>query len=263
MHVQYSRFVLENMAFFDYITVGELQATVAAMEKLFSTTGAPVAHAIEYEVLQMRMGTADDARVQSEINVVTDGQPAPAAQTVDIGRLRHLTAASMVLLALWEARTHLRRVYGMGTARRDPKAKTQAKDLNKTPTRVQGVTGDRFWDEMTQIMTGLASRERMVETCKAFVELMNVDKELKIADEEEELNGNGPGTPINDEEDDNEDETSQPGGRGRKRKAANTPSGRKKRARSGSQPRKRGRPRKQSTITVDAEADADGDVEWS
>jgi cohesin loading factor subunit SCC2 len=260
-HVQYSRFVLENIAFFDYNTVGELQATVAAMEKLFSTTGAPVAHAIECEVFQMRMDTVD-AEAKSEIQAVTDGRPAPEAPTVDIGRLRHLTAASMVLLALWEARTHLRRVHGMGTARRDPKAKTQAKDLNKTPTRVQGVTGDRFWDEMTQIMTGLATRERMVETCKTFVELMNVDKELKIADEEEELNGDGPTTPINEDENDDDDEASQPGGRGRKRKAANTPSGRKKRARSSSQPRKRGRPRKQTTITVDADADADGDGEW-
>lgn len=261
LHVQYSRFVLENMAFFDYITVGELQATVGAMEKLFSTTGAPVAHAIEYEVLQMRMDTAD-AQVKSEIIAATDGQPASAAQTVDIGRLRHLTAASMVLLALWEARTHLRRVYGMGTARKDPKAKTHAKDLNKTPSRVQGVTGDRFWDEMTHIMAGLASRERMVETCKSFVELMNVDKELKVADEEEDLDGDGPTTPINEDEEDDEDGASQLGGRGRKRKAANTPSGRKKRARSSSQPRKRGRPRKQSSITVDADADADGDGEW-
>lgn len=251
-HVQYSRFVLENMAFFDYITVGELQVTVAAMEKLFSTTGAPIAHAIESEVFQVRM----DVEANPQVDPGVDGQPAPAAPTVDFGRLRHLTAASMVLLALWEARTHLRRLYGMGTARKDPKAKAQAKDLNKTPTRLQYVTGEKFWEDMTQIMTGLVSRERMMETCKTFVELMSVDKELKIADEEDELNADGPTTPGNEDDDDG-DEANPPSGRGRKRKAANTPGGRKKRARSNSQPRKRGRPRKQGSATVDVDADGE------
>ncbi|KAH8912796.1 ARM repeat-containing protein [Coniochaeta sp. PMI_546] len=251
-HLQFSQFLIENMAFLEYNTVGELQAVVAAAEKMFSTTGAPVAHAIESEVLQMRMDFEPSTQVGA------DGQVAPAAPTVDIMRLKQLTAASMVLLALWEARTYLRRLYGMGTTRRDPKAKAQAKDLNKTPVKVQGVTGEKFWEDIAHVMTSLSSRERMTETCRSFVELMNVDRELKIADEDEELNGEDPTTPSNDDEDDEPGSVNTPA-RGRKRKASGTPSGRKKRARSSSQPRKRGRPKKQNIITADV--DAEGEVD--
>ena len=256
-HLQFSQFLIENMAFLEYNTIGEVQAIVAAAEKMFSTTGAPVAHAIESEAFQMRMDVEHNSQVSP------DGQPAPEGPVVDIMRLRQLTTASMVLLALWEARTYLRRLYGMGTTRRDPKAKAMAKDLNKSPVKVQGVTGDKFWEDISHVMTSLSSRERMMETCRALVELMNVDRELKIADEDEELNGEDPTTPINEDDDDEGGLVNTPA-RGRKRKGSNTPSGRKKRARSGSaQPRKRGRPKKQNTVVADIDADGELDEgEW-
>lgn len=259
-HLQFSQFLIENLAFLDYNTIGEVQAVVAAAEKMFSTTGAPVAHAIESEVFQMRMDIVATAQVGE------DGQPAPFAPTVDIMRLRQLTAASMVLLALWDARTYLRKLYGMGTTRKDPKAKAQAKDLNKAPVKVQGVTGDKFWEDIARVMTSLSSRERMTETCRSFVELMSVDRELKIADEDEDMNDEEPTTPSNEDEDDEGGSINNTPGRGRKRKsngALATPSGRKKRARSSSQPRKRGRPKKQATVVADIDADGEADDgEW-
>lgn len=252
-HLQFSQFLIENIAFLEYNTIGEVQAVVAAAEKMFSTTGAPVAHAIESDVLQMRMDFEANTRLGA------DGQPVQAAPAVDIMRLRQLAAASMVLLALWEARTYLRRLYGMGTTRRDPKAKAQAKDLNKAPVKVQGVTGEKFWEDIAHIMAPLSSRERMTETCRFFIELMNVDRELKIVDEDEDMNGDDPMTPSNEDEDDEPGSVNTPA-RGRKRKACGTPSGRKKRARSSSQqPRKRGRPKKQNIIFGDV--DADGEVD--
>lgn len=247
-HVQFSRFVIENVAFFDYLTVGELQATVATMEKLVASTGATVAHAIESEIFQMRMD------IDSDPQASTNGE-VPQAPAIDFGRLRQLTAASMVLLSLWEARTYLRRLYGMGTARKEPKGKNQAKDLSRSPVKVQGVNGEKFWEEVGTTMTALHSRERMTATCKSLVELMNVDKEFKIAEEDEDLEAEDPATPSNDEEDEDA------GDRGRKRKASSTPGGRKKRARSGSQARKRGRPRKQSTELHDADGEFE-DVDW-
>ena len=248
VHVQFSRFIIENMAFFEYLTIGELQATVSAMEKLVASTGATVAHAIESEILQMRMETEPDSQAPPNGDVI---QVAPA---MDFVRLRQLTAGAMILHSLWEARTYLRRLYGMGTNRRENKAKGQAKDLSKSPVKVQGVNGERFWDEVGTIMTAMSTRERMTETCKAFVELMNVDKEFKIADEDEDLDGEEPTTPSADEE--GEDVA----GRGRKRKASSTPGGRKKRARSGSQVRKRGRPRKNPVGVHDAHGEfEDGD----
>lgn len=254
-HLEFSRFLIENMAFLEYNTIGEVQCVVASAEKMFSTIGAPVAHAIESEVFDMRM-----AALEPSSEAGADGQSAPDVPVVDIMRLRQLTAASMVLLALWEARTYLRKLYGMGTTRRDPKAKQQAKDLNRSPVKVQGVNGDKFWEDIGHVMTSLSSRERMMETCRSFVDLMNVDRELKIADEEEELNGEDPTTPIN--EDDDELGIGNTPARGRKRKGSGPPSARKKRARSSSQPRKRGRPKKQHTVVADVDAEGELDDEW-
>lgn len=140
----------------------------------------------------------------------------------------------------------------MGTNRHDNRAKALAKDLNKMPVKAQGVHGERVWEEIESHMSGLSSQETMAQKCKAFVELMNVDKEFKVVNEEDEMEMDGPSTPGEGEEDD------ESGERGRKRKAAGTPGGRKKRARSNSQqPRKRGRPPKQNADSD--EGDADGD----
>jgi cohesin loading factor subunit SCC2 len=178
----------------------------------------------------------------------------------------------MILLALWEVRTYLRRLYSMGTTSRrgETKAggKLQTKDLIKAPVKVQGITGDKVWEELATIMTALTDRGRMTATCKAFVELMNVDKEFLVpAEEDEELDMDGDredgmGLGSGGEDDGEELQQQQPS-RGRKRKSqgGGGPGPKKKRARSSSQqPRKKGRPRKQS---VEAQLqDADGEADW-
>ncbi|POR36238.1 Protein rad9 [Tolypocladium paradoxum] len=266
-HVDFSRFIIENVAFFEYQTVGELQKAVNTMEKIVTGTGATVAQAIESEVFNVRMdvdeldhtevqATGEPTAAVAVEGLAADGQPvAPPAMrlSVEPRRLRQLTAASMILLSLWEGRTHLRKLYGMGTSRHDSKAKALAKDLNKVPTKVQGVHGDKFWDEMAGHMRGLETEERMAQTCRAFVELMNVDKEFKVAHDGDEMGVDAAGTPSEGDDDDDAPD------RGRKRKGGATPGGRKKRARSSSQPRKRGRPRKQST---EASEDAELDGDW-
>jgi cohesin loading factor subunit SCC2 len=247
-HVEFSRFLIENLAFFDYMTLGELLVTVNKMEKLVTSTGASVAHAIESGIFNVRMDVDPTPEMQLE------GVTTPAPLPIDMKRLRQLTAASMIFLSVWEARTFLRRLYGLGTHRRDPKAKGAAKDLNKAPIKLQFITGDKFWEEVASNMAALESQENMMQKCKAFVELLNVDKEFKVAEDDEEMN---------DEERSSGSEDDQDGpstDRGRKRKAGGTPGGRKKRARSSSKQRGRGRPRKQS-VDADAEGDFD-DTEW-
>ncbi|EAQ88155.1 hypothetical protein CHGG_04774 [Chaetomium globosum CBS 148.51] len=263
-HVQYSRFIIENLAFFEYVTVGELHCIVSAMEKLVTSTGATIAQAIESEVFQVRMDvvepTPSQPQTQSELTQ-SGGEaqppPEPAALThpevtIDLPRLRQLTAGSMILLALWEVRTYLRRLYGMGTTnRREGKGKLQSKDLSKAPIKVQGITGEKVWEEMAAIMTGFTDRGRMMATCKALIELMNVDKEFLVpAEEDEDLDADAEADPLGLESGAEDDGMvdQQPVSRGRKRKAQGGSAGpKKKRARSSSQgPRKRGRPRKQS-----------------
>ncbi|KAJ9423764.1 cohesin loading factor subunit SCC2 [Fusarium oxysporum] len=253
-HMTFARFITENLAFFEYQTVGELQTT-----------------AIESEVFNVRVDalqlSASDTPAsipgtQNESMVLAapvDGQPPAAlaiAANVEPSRLRQLTTASIILLAMWETRTYLRRLYGMGTSRHDSKAKALAKDLNKTPVKVQGVHGDKVWDEIESHMAGLQDQERMVRKCTDLVELLNVDKEFKVADDGEQMDL-GPSTPSADEDEEGEAAVD----RGRKRKGGHTPGGRKKRARSDSQPRKRGRPRKNPLPEPEMDADL-GDGDW-
>ncbi|KAK4145839.1 protein rad9 [Dichotomopilus funicola] len=270
-HVQYSRFIVENLAFFEYLTVGEVHCIVSAMEKLVTSTGATVAQTIESEVFQVRMDaiepTPSQPQPQTEPSFETLGEPQFQPQvpppppepevTVELSRLRQLTAGSMILLALWEVRTFLRRLYNMGTTtrREGGKGKPQAKDLSRAPIKSQGITGDRVWEEIGTIMTSLTDRGRMMDTCKALVELMNVDKEFLVPAEEDEdmdVDADGEVDPLGggglDSEMEDDDAEVPSGRRGRKRKAQGTAAAgpKKKRARSGSQARKPGRPRKQS-----------------
>ncbi|KAI2617565.1 ARM repeat-containing protein [Hypomontagnella submonticulosa] len=252
-HVEFSRFIIENLAFFDYVTIGELQTTVAAMEKIVTGTGSSIAQAIESEIFQVRLDP-----ISTQQPVSSEGEPtAPAPSSIDHRRLFQLASGSAILLALWEARTYLRRLYGLSSNRRENKGKGAPKDLSKAPVKVQGVTGDKFWDDVSRTMSGLETPERMMEQCRAFVELLNVDSEVKVPDEEDLDLEEEPTSP--DAEGDDDAAESDP--RGRKRKAGAAHGGRKKRARSNSRPRPRGRPRKQSTEAA-VEADPDGDMEW-
>ncbi|KAI1143040.1 ARM repeat-containing protein [Hypoxylon sp. FL0543] len=253
--VDFSRFIIENIAFFEFVTVGELQTTINAMEKIVTGTGSGIAQTIESEVFHVSMDPVSNTQQPGD----SGEQPTvPAQPMVDRRRLQQLAAGSTILLALWEARTYLRRLYGLSSNRRENnKGKSAPKDLTKTPIKVQGVTGDKFWDDISRIMSGLDTPERMMEQCRAFVELLNVDNEVKVPDEDEEFDLEGDPTSPDAEGD---EDAAGHDSRGRKRKAGTATGARKKRARSNSKPRPRGRPRKQSMETVDA--DIDDDMEW-
>ena len=163
IHVEFSRFVIENLAFFEYTTVDDLLTTISAMEKVVAGTGTSVAHALETEVFNF------DIEDLMEV-VAENGQPAPTSKSVDPARLRQLAAAAMILSCLWEARTHLRRQYGLMNkdvgGRKETKAKVNVKDLNKAPTKAPFANGDKFWEESTRIMGSLGSQESMMEQCR-------------------------------------------------------------------------------------------------
>jgi len=258
-HVAFSRFIIENLAFFEYMTIGEVLTTVTAMEKTVTGTGTSIAHIIETEVFNVRMDVDQPPPRANQQPGVGDQidcaplKPALPKLNIDQRKFRQLTSGAIILLALWEARTYLRRLYGLGTQRRDPRAKAAAKDMAKSPVKVQGITGDKFWEEVASHMTGLDSQEKMIEKCRAFVDLLNVDHEFKVADEDDDMDGDMAGTPSEEEDE------GAPPERGRKRKGTGTPGGRKKRARSTSRPRPRGRPRKQS---MDTDAAGDADQSW-
>lgn len=196
--LEFARFLVENLAFFDYGHVDELLHTLSCMERIVSSTGTGIAHSISTEVFQIKVDTiladtAADAPHQEEANPKSD---------VDPLRLRQLTTGSIILSLLWESRTFLRRLYGLqsGQQRREGKGKAAAKDLNKATAKVQGISSEGFVKRISDHVQALGNQEAMLSQCRDFVELLSVDSEVKVASETED-GAARPQTPSEDERD--------------------------------------------------------------
>ncbi|KAI9724135.1 MAG: hypothetical protein M1812_000854 [Candelaria pacifica] len=235
-HLQYSRFIVDNLAFLDYGKTEDLLHVVSCMEKVVAGTGTGVAHAIEVAGI-----TLPTENMEGEAP-----QASALANIIDPVKLRQLTSAAIILSMLWETRSFLRRLYGLNVnqKQRDAKGKVAVKDLNKAPVKVSGVSADKFWEQLKHMMTALNSPELMITQCKAFVEILSVDNELKLAAEADDDLGTG-GKLATPSEDEDGGTPAPPGGssRGRKRSRqslSETPGGRKKKRRPSATKGKRG-----------------------
>ncbi|KAI9782855.1 MAG: Sister chromatid cohesion protein 2 [Peltula sp. TS41687] len=181
-HLQLSRFITENLALFEYGTLDELHYVISSMERLVSGTGTIIAHVLETEVFPAPTQPSTDQSLEH-------GQPTGP-------RLRLLATSSLILSLVWETRTFLRRLYGIHSLattapKRETKtsggsnAKGSSKDLNKPPTKHAGggVTPQSFLDKATdeKITALFGTDDAMLSTCRAFLDLMTVDQELKVA----------------------------------------------------------------------------------
>ncbi|PGH35668.1 cohesin loading factor subunit SCC2 [[Emmonsia] crescens] len=200
-HLLLSRFVSQNIAFFEYAQIAEILPTISCIERIVAATGTIVAHAIETDLLQNTMqpinGNASAAEPQANNGpAVSDEAPAAPAtlvappevavrESVDTQLLRQLTTAAASLLMLWEARSYLRRLYGINFHARQKEAKGNAKELNRAPSKVQGVNGDRFWEAVNTLLHCLDSMETMMSTCRDFALLLSIDDELKVAGDDD------------------------------------------------------------------------------
>ena len=241
--LEYARFLIENLAFFEFAHIDELLHTITCMEHIVSGTGTGIAHSISTEVLQIKVDPVLE-------NADEGGQRADGQESnTDVNplRLRQLTTGSIILSSLWEARTFLRRFYGLQSnqQRRDSKVKASVKDLNRAPAKINGISGDGLVTKIADKVKSLESHEGMLSQCRNFVELLSVDSEVKVASE-----GEGgeerPRTPSGDDE----RETPVPasgGSRSLKRKGSLSAAGTPYR-------KKRGKPslsRRKSTKSVD------------
>jgi cohesin loading factor subunit SCC2 len=242
-HVQFSRFVIENIAFFEYTTIDELLHILGTMERIVKSTGTSIAHSLETEIFKVQIAPIDTS-MYLDPNSMESFQPQPSL--IDEKRLRQLSASAMILTALWQARTFLRRSYGStpGIKQRDSKAKISLKDLAKSPIRLAFVSGDKFWEDVTKTMAALVSQDSMLSLCQEFVELMSVDQDFKIAasasDDDDADAAAAEHVHSDSDEDDFTDIPSTPGsnGRGRKRKSS-TSGGQGGGSGSGSRPKKK------------------------
>lgn len=184
--LQYSRFLTENLAFFDYGRMEELVHTISCMEKIVASTGSGIAHVISTEVFHTQidpiskdqMGSLQGANGHSVTKI---GDTSPQ-------RLHQLATAAVILTCLWETRTYLRRLYGLQSSqhKREGKTKQSVKDLNKAPSRAQGVSGEQLLLHIAERIGSLDTEGGMMNQCKEFVDLLSIDNELKVADDGEE-----------------------------------------------------------------------------
>ncbi|KAK4693248.1 cohesin loading factor subunit SCC2, partial [Lecanoromycetidae sp. Uapishka_2] len=202
--LQFSRFLTENLAFFDYGRHDELLHTIACTEKIVADTGSGIAHNISTEVFNLTVGSVSETPVKTTSHDQSSSEaPSTSAALIDPLRLVQLTTASIILSSLWEARTYLRRLYGLSGSqqRKDNKAKAAAKDLNKAPSRAQGVSPDRLVTAIAEKVKSLDHQDSMIQQCREFIELLSVDSEIKVrADDDEDLER--PQTPSEGEDPD-------------------------------------------------------------
>ena len=246
--LQYSRFLIENLAFFDYGRLDELMHTISCMEKIVADTGSGIAHSISTEVFHLTVESVSQETKSQDPQVQGPAEPSQPTP-IDPSRLLQLTTGAIILSSLWETRTFLKRFYGLSSNqhKKEGKAKAAAKDLNKAPSRAQGVSGDKIVTLLAEKVNSLEAEETMIQQCQEFVDLMSIDNEVKVAAEgEEDLER--PETPSGDEE---RDAPMSGGSRGMKRKASESIAGTPMK-------KKRGRPslkRKQSTKSVESDGE--------
>lgn len=266
--VLFARFVMENLAFFDYARIDELLHLIKSLEDMVVTgVGASVAHAIETDILKVKLPPSEE--YNSMMNGVQEMQyfstipiheNFSTTSTIDSSRLRQLTVASMILAMVWECRTHLRTVWGLQKS----KVKITAKDFNKAPTRQPFASSERFVEKLAITAQALDSPESQLALVTSFAELIAVDAELKVNPDSEDDGGfadlatkaGGYETPSEGEGGDGECVPGS-GAKARKRKGATQVGQTPKRQRKSLTP-KRSRPRKSRAGSSASVEDADG-----
>lgn len=187
-HLLLARFVSQNLAFFDYNQLAELVPTIGCMERIVAASGTIVAHSIETEIFPPQIGAPplppSDGAPPGPLPEVGVSTNMPV-QPVNPGTLRLVTTAAATLSMLWEARTYLRRLYGVNTHVRNKEGKGAAKELNKSATKVPGITGEKFWDAISRNMASLDSEENMFGKCQEFATLLAIDDEFKVGEDED------------------------------------------------------------------------------
>ncbi|KAI9731386.1 MAG: Sister chromatid cohesion protein 2 [Cirrosporium novae-zelandiae] len=221
-HLEFARFVLENIALFEYARMDDIFHVVSGIERIVSSTGTVIAQSIESDVFKNTLGPplVEEAQVGPALQTVEGYQNPQVLQAAQIGpvdpvqperqipdieqhKLERLTIFAIILSIAWEVRTFLRRLYGLSglQQRREGKAKQSAKEINKAPTKAHGVTAEKFSEVISRISRSLDTRETMLERCKEFAELLAVDSELKVGAESDDDRASLDGASLDDEED--------------------------------------------------------------
>ncbi|KAF2626783.1 sister chromatid cohesion protein-like protein Mis4 [Macroventuria anomochaeta] len=242
--VLFARFCLENLGLVDFTTLDMVASFIDKVEAIVLKDAGPlVAGEIDKEMPQPAeipqqsfMSTNLNEQLQAMVVDQGIGQPVapfvpimsqPASLEISDDRLRKFTVACMILHMIWETRTFVRRCYNVHKyGNRIPQ-----KEYAKPAQRNNFINGKDLWDRLTPIMGALDSRETMIKCCYDFSELLNVDREVKVGEDEDGLDAAlmdaGYETPTENGDDARRSASIPTSGRGRKRKSnvslGNTP----------------------------------------
>lgn len=188
-HLLFCCFVAQNLAFFDYARTDDLLHTILQIEIMFSKSGSDLLHGIEAslslttELLRPNETGADVMMVEEQLRPESI-QNLPVVS--DIRQLKQFATSASVLTIMWETRSFLKRQYGIQQdVRLAISQNKQAKTLDKPPGKLYAVTGDYYWNAVETSLSSLSGPEAMVARCRAFVELMSIDNEVKEAGTED------------------------------------------------------------------------------
>lgn len=208
LHLEYARFLLENLPFFDFTRLEDVTLVINCLEKVVAATGSVVAHAINTELFNVTVESvlSQTNKQANELDDLLNGivdvpngdaavpsieQAVPEASVSAIpeiapDRLRQIATASIVLTLVWEARTHLRRLYNINSNNQVKGRGRPTKDNNRAPTKNGLISGDRYVASLAAIVKDLDSEQTSRERCRRFAELMAIDDELKVGKDDEE-----------------------------------------------------------------------------
>jgi cohesin loading factor subunit SCC2 len=178
-HLDYARFLIENMAFFDFGRADDVAYAISCMESIVANTGAGLAHAINTEVFKVTL----DPETGAPANVPDDA--GNSAFDISDEKLNRLTLASVILSMLWAARSYVRHLYGISSKDKSKDAKGKATKDIKAITKNNAVTGDKFVESIERISHALDSRDTALTQCRSFAELLSIDSEVQVTAEGE------------------------------------------------------------------------------
>ena len=191
-HMLLTRFIAHNLAFFEYAKLDELLHTIHHIEVVFGKTGAEIAQAVDAALhinSAAPMNPEGGEYVNGNAATTDDHLPVlpPQPQMVEPQLLKRLTTAATMMTMLWETRSYLKRQHGITQDVRQAMAQLkQSKEGGKPPSRVQGVTGDRYFNTTAMLVRSLDGEESMQARCHEFSALMTIDDEVKAAAEDDD-----------------------------------------------------------------------------
>ncbi|KAK5955516.1 Sister chromatid cohesion protein 2 [Knufia fluminis] len=184
-HVAFTRFVVQNIAFFDYKKMDELLHVILQLELAYSKSGGEIAQAIEAAQMQYPdLVVHTQVSGNSELGLEPTTMETKSIDPALILELKRLSSAAATLMLMIETRSHLLRQYGIGRDVRTAMLNNkQAKETSKSPTKVHGITGEKLWTKSNSIVAALDDDSASVQLCKDFVAAMSVDEDFDMADD--------------------------------------------------------------------------------